>query len=78
MSPTPHESVARLAELLNLPEAEIDYLNGLPPGECSALADRVEAAIEERRNVIVQALEDAGRHLPGPLRRKLTSRIQGD
>lgn len=72
------ETPAKFAALLDLPADELSYLNQLPAGAASELADKVEHAIEERRHVILQALDDAGKFLPGPLRRKLAQRIQGD
>ncbi len=70
--------VAAIAESLQMPADDLDYLVQLAPADRDRLCALLQAAIDERRNVIVKALDDAGRHLPGPLRRKLSQRIQGD
>lgn len=75
---SPQDIQDRIAELLALPGSEFDYLKQLPREDAERLAAQIVHAVEERRHVILQALDDAARYLPGPLRRKLTQRIQGD
>ncbi len=78
-SPTSRQDIQeRIAHILEMPGDEFHYLQRLPEGAAARLAEQITHAVEERRHVILQALDDAARHLPGPLRRKLSQRMQGD